>query len=337
MTAIAPAGRRLDAPPALLPARFLGVGSALPDGVVTNAQLEARLDTTDTWIRERTGILERRVHAPGDTTVDLAVTAGRRALEHAGVDPSAVDLVVLATSTPDTACPASSSRVQAALGTSGAAFDLNAACAGFAYALHVGAALLADPAMRHVLVIGADRFTSVVDPEDRGTTILFGDGAGAVLLGRVTDADRADLRVAPGVLGADLGGDGNGADILHQPPGERYIVMDGPELFRRATRALAASCEAALAAAGATAADVDLFVPHQANARIITATANRLGIPAEQVVVNIDRLGNTAAASVPLALAEAHADGRLVPGSRVLLAGIGAGLAWASLYIRWAA
>ncbi len=314
-------------------ARFLGLGRSLPATVVTNADLEARLDTSDAWIRERTGIAERRVADPGQTTADLAVAAGTDALHGSGVDPVDVDVVIVATTTPDTACPATAASVQARLGTAGAAFDLNAACAGFAYALYVGIGMLATGSVDHVLVIGADRFTALIDPDDRSTAILFGDGAGAVLLGSSPVGF-----AGPGLLGADLGGDGTALTALHVPPGEAYVSMDGQEVYRRATRALVASCSSALRAAGATGPDdVDLFVPHQANARIIEATARRLRIPPERVVVDVDRYGNTSAASVPIALADADADGRLTDGSRVLLAGIGAGMAWASLYLRWGA
>ena len=312
-------------------ARFLGLGRALPSTVVSNADLEARLDTSDAWIKERTGIVERRVADPGQTTGNLAATAGADALNRSGVDPADVDVVIVATTTPDTPCPATAAAVQARLGTAGAAFDLNAACAGFAYAVYVGIGMLSAGSVGHVLVIGADRFTALVDPDDRATAILFGDGAGAVLLGGASD----HIRDGPGLLGADLGGDGTALTALHVPPGEQYVSMDGQEIYRRATRGLVDSCSRALVAARSTPDDVDLFVPHQANARIIEATARRLHIPAERVVVDVDRYGNTSAASVPIALADADDDGRLSDGSTVLMAGIGAGMAWASLYVRW--
>lgn len=313
-------------------ARFLGLGRSLPATVVTNADLEARLDTSDAWIRERTGIIERRVADPGQTTADLAVAAGADALCGSGVDPADVDVVIVATTTPDTACPATAASVQERLGTAGAAFDLNAACAGFAYALYVGIGMLAAGSVEHVLVIGADRFTALIDPDDRATAILFGDGAGAVLLGGTGD----DFGDGPGLLGADLGGDGAARTALYVPPGEAYLSMDGQEVYRRATRALVTSCAKAMRAGGARGpADVDLFVPHQANVRIIDAATRRLHIPAERVMINVDRYGNTSAASVPIALAEASDEGRLRDGGRVLLAGIGAGMAWASLYLRW--
>lgn len=315
---------------AALPARFLGWGLAVPPTTVTNADLERVLDTSDAWITERTGIRERRVVAPGDTTAALAVAAGGRALGRAGLDAAAVDLVILATTTPDSTCPATAATVQDRLGTVGAAFDLNAACAGFVHALHLGAAALATPGIDHVLVIGAERLTSLVDPTDRGTAILFGDGAGAVLLAR---SDRG--AAGPGLLGVDLGGDGSAVASLEVPPGERYLRMDGQEVFRRATRGMVESCRAAMARVGADAADIDLFVPHQANLRIIDATASRLGIAADRVVVNLDRYGNTSAASVPIALAEAADDGRLAPGTVALTCGVGAGMAWATAVLRW--
>jgi 3-oxoacyl-[acyl-carrier-protein] synthase-3 len=315
-------------------ARFLGLGRSLPRTVVRNADLEARLDTSDAWIRERTGIIERRVADPGQTTADLAVAAGADALHGSGIDPADVDVVIVATTTPDTACPATAASVQDRLGAAGAAFDLNAACAGFAYALYVGIGMLAAGSVEHVLVIGADRFTALIDPDDRATAILFGDGAGAVLLGSAGPG--LESGEGPGLLGADLGGDGGALSALHVPHGERYVSMDGQEVYRRATRALVTSCSAAMSAASASGPDdVDLFVPHQANARIIEAAARRLHIPAERVVVNVARYGNTSAASVPIALAEAADEGRLPDGSRVLLAGIGAGMAWASLFVRW--
>ena len=328
-------------PAPAVPVRFLGLGTALPATRLTNSDLEQRLDTSDTWITDRTGIRSRRIAGPDDTTAGLAAIAGRRALDDAGIDAGDIDVVILATATPDQPCPATASRVAAALGTKGAAFDVDAACSGFVYALHTGALLAAGPGVSKVLVVGADRFTSLIDPQDRATAILFGDGAGAVVLGAI-EPDDDDARHAagvalPGVLSVDLGGDPAGADILHVPPGHEYVVMDGPELFRRATRAIASSATIALEQAGASADDVDLFVPHQANVRIIDAAARRLGIPPERTMVNLADLGNTSAASVPLALADAHAAGRLSEGSQVLLVGIGAGLAWASCFIRWSA
>lgn len=315
--------------PPVLPCRFLGIGTALPAAVVTNLDLVQHLDTTDAWITERTGIRARHVAGHGETTAELAVQAGQRALDDAGVSAESIDLIVLATSTPDQPCPATAAQVAARLGTRGAAFDVNAACSGFAYAVHLVAALLADPGIGMALVIGADRLTSLVDPDDRSIAVLFGDGAGAVVMGSGTTGDA-------GILGSDVGGDPTGIEVIHVPAGTRYLTMDGQELFRRATRALANSGFAALQQAGATPDDVDLYVPHQANARIISAAAHRLGIPPERTVISLAQVGNTSAASLPLGLAAAREDGRLPDGTRVLLTGVGAGLAWSSLYLRWA-
>lgn len=314
------------------PVRFLGVGAAVPDEVVTNADLEARLDTTDEWIRERTGIRERHRAGPGDTTASLAVSAGRAALQAAGVEASSIGLVVLATTTPDQQTPATAATVQRELGTSGAAFDLNAVCAGFAYALPVAVGTMAATGIGRTLVIGADRITSLVDPSDRNTSILFGDGAGALVLAA---ADEPDDPTGPGLLSVRLDGDGHGVGFLEVPPGERYMHMDGYEVYRRATRGVVASCRAVLDEAGATADDIDLFVPHQANARIIEAVTSRLGLAPERVVINLDRYGNTSGGSVPIALTEAAADGRIPDGGLVLISGVGAGMAWASTLLRW--
>jgi 3-oxoacyl-[acyl-carrier-protein] synthase III len=319
--------------PTRLPCRFLSCGTSLPEAVLTNADLETRMDTSDAWIVERTGIRERRVAAPSDTTASLATAAGQAALDRAGVAADQVDLVVLATMTPDQIFPATASAVQHALGTAGAAFDLNAACAGFVYALHAAASMLVTGGLRHVLLIGAERCTAIIDPADRGTAILFGDGAGALLLGAVDDP----APDAPGIMGIDLGGDGSGREFLQVPPGEQFMRMDGREVFRRATRGVVASCGAALERAGVTPDELALLVPHQANQRIIDAVAGRFGLPPERVAVNIDRYGNTSAASVPIALAEAVDAGRLAPGDRALLTAIGGGMAWASAVIRWGA
>jgi 3-oxoacyl-[acyl-carrier-protein] synthase-3 len=311
----------------MTPVQVGGWGTALPAATLTNADLERRLDTTDEWIVARTGIRERRIQGTDDTTTSLAVSAGRAALSRAGVAAGDVDLVVLATTTPDGACPATAALVQHQLGTAGAAFDLNAACSGFVYALVVGAATLSSARLGKVLVIGADRFTSLIDPDDRSTAILFGDGAGAVLLGATTNGS--------GLLASDLGGDGSGSELLQVPPGERYVRMDGQEVYRRAVRSLVGSCRRTLERAAVTAGAVDLFVAHQANLRIVEAAAARLGLPEDRIVTNVERYGNTSAASVPIALAEAADDGRLEPGDLLLLAAVGAGLSWASALLRW--
>ncbi|MDQ1403841.1 MAG: 3-oxoacyl-[acyl-carrier-protein] synthase [Actinomycetota bacterium] len=303
-----------------------GVGMAVPEQRVTNADFEARLDTTDAWITERTGIKERRVAADGEKTRDLAVAAGAAALKDAGLTPDDVGLLVLATATPDQALPATAAFVQDELGTRGGAFDLGAACAGFVYGLVVASSMLAN-LEGSALVIGAETLTRIVDPDDRSTAVLFGDGAGAAVLLPSVDGR--------GLLAWDMGCDGSAAGLLEIRPGESYLRMDGREVFRRAVRVVVESAEATLRRAGMSASQVDVFVPHQANRRIIDAAASRLGIPEDRTVVNVDRYGNTSAASIPIALAEAAADGRLQDGQLVLLSGFGAGMTWASALIRW--
>ena len=300
----------------------VGWGVALPETTVTNVDLEARLDTSDRWITERTGIRERR---HGGTTGQLAAAASRQALLVAEASPASVDLLVLATSTPDQQLPATASTVQDILGLRCGSFDVNAACSGFVYALVAGAGMSAMGA-RRVLVVGADVMSRVTDQQDRGTAVLFGDGAGAVVL---------DAVEGPGqLLGWDLGSDGNLRHLLQADIGG-YITMVGKEVFRRAVRVMVDSSEAALARAGLTADDVDLLVPHQANARIITAACERLGIPVERTASVLDRTGNTSAASIPLALGDAATSGRLSKGDIVLLVGFGAGMTWASTVLRW--
>jgi len=298
-----------------------GWGTALPDTVVTNADLEARLDTSDTWIVERSGIRERRI---GGTVAGLATEASREALARAGVDPGDVDLLLLSTTTPDEAVPATSAAVHHALGLSGGAADVNAACAGFVYALVLGYGALATGA-RRVVVAGADVLSRITDPDDRGTAVLFADGAAAVVLERSASA---------GLCRFDLGVDGSAHDILHCPVGGT-LFMEGREVFRRAVRATVESAGAALGSAGVKADELALFVPHQANLRIIEAAAERLGIPMARTAVVLDRTGNTSSASIPLALAEAADGGRLAPGDHVLLSGFGAGMTWASAVLRW--
>lgn len=310
--------------------RVAGLGTALPRRRITNDDLAATLDTSDAWISSRTGIRARRVAGSEESTVALATGAARRALVAGGVEPDAVDLLVVATSTPDSPCPSTAARVASKLGVAAGGFDLNGACTGFVHALHTAAALLADPGIGTALVIGAERYLSLVDPDDRATAVLFGDGAGAALIVG-TDAGPG----APGILAADLGGDPTGVPVLEVPPGRAHLRMDGPELFRRATRGLVASATAALARAGATANDVDLYVAHQANARIIGAASGRLGIPVDRVVFDMGERANTSAASVPLALDAAVASGTLRPGMQVLISAIGAGLGWSTLLLRW--
>jgi 3-oxoacyl-[acyl-carrier-protein] synthase III len=308
-------------------ATITGIGTAVPETRLTNADLEARLATSDEWIVSRTGIRERRVAAPSDTSGTLAVAASAAALKDAGLVPDDVSLLVLATTTPDQALPQTSALVHEGLGLRCGAFDVSAACAGFVHALVVGATLLDAGDLDAVVVVGSETLTRIVDPDDRSTVPLFGDGAAAVVLRPATPGY--------GLLAWDLGCDGSAAGILAIPPGKQFIQMDGQEVFRRAVRAVIASADKALRAAGRTAADVDVFVPHQANARIISMAADRLGIPPARTMVNVDRYGNTSAASVPLALAEAADDGRIDDGDLVLLSGFGAGMAWASAVLRW--
>ena len=308
-------------------ATIAGVGIGVPEARLTNADLEARVDTNDTWIVERTGIRERRVAINGETTASMAVVAGAAAIKDAGLTPDDVDLVVLASTTPDRKVPATSASVQDGLGLRCGAFDLNAACAGFVYSLGVAASLVETGRASTVLVAGSDVLTRITDPDDRATVVLFGDGAGAVVL-TATDGDG-------GLLSWSVGCDGSLLAILEVPVGEQYLKMDGREVFRRAVRVVVDSARAALADAGAAANDLALFVPHQANARIVGAAVSRLGIPEDRTAVNLDRYGNTSAASIPLALAEAVEAGRVRDGDLVLLSGFGAGMTWASAVLRW--
>jgi 3-oxoacyl-[acyl-carrier-protein] synthase-3 len=302
--------------------RILGWGSALPRKTITNADLEAQLDTSDKWIVERTGIRERRI---GDTTAELAVAAGREALAHAGADAASIDLVILCTTTPDRTVPATSASVQNTLGVGGGAFDLNAACSSFVYGLVCAEGLLATGA-RKILLIGAETLSRITDWTDRNTAVLFGDGAGALLL---------EARDEPSqLLGWDLGADGSAEQILYAEVGGK-MKMDGREVFRRAVRAVVASAGVALQRAGITPDQVDLMVPHQANYRIIEAVCRRLGIPIERNAIVLDRTGNTSSASIPLALVDALASGRVQSGDLVLLTGFGAGMTWGSAVLRW--
>jgi len=321
-----------------------GLGAWLPPKVVGNAELADRLGTTDEWIRTRTGISRRHVVEPGMSTVGLATEAGARALKSAGL--TEVGAVVLATTTPDRPCPASAPEVahRLALGPV-PAMDVGAVCAGFVYALATGAGLVAAGAADSVLVIGADTFSTIVDPADRGTAVVFGDGAGAVVL-------RAGTAAEPGALGPfDLGSDGEHAELVMipaggsrqralgraAPPADHWFTMAGRTTFRHAVTRMSGSARAVLDRAGWSLSDVDRLVGHQANARILTALGEELGMPADRVVCTIDRTGNTAAASIPLALADAAATGDLVPGHRVLLTSFGGGLAWGSAVLTWPA
>jgi len=320
--------------------RMTGLGHAVGSKVVTNKDLEAMMDTSDEWIVTRTGISERHVCDEGETTASLAADAGREALKNAG-DPD-VDLTIVATCTPNQLMPTTAAYVQGELGTGGGAMDVNVACSGFVYGLVVADGLLASGAARRILLIGSEAFSPFIDWSDRGTAILFADGAGAVVVEATPPDEPGDL------LASDLGNDGSLAELIQiplgsaKPPtisgvesGGHHLRMQGREVFRHAARIVEETSRRSLAKAGLTSDDIDLFVPHQANERIIAAAAERIGIPPERTLVNLHRHGNTSAATIPLALYEGFEDGRLAIGDRVLICGFGAGMSWASAVIRW--
>jgi 3-oxoacyl-[acyl-carrier-protein] synthase III len=323
-------------------AAITGWGMALPQRIISNAELAQITDTSDEWIRTRTGIVERRVVASGECTSTLAITAGRAALDRAALDPDDIDLVVLATCTPDRPFPATSCAVQSALGLRRAgAFDLGAACSGFVYGLSVASNMIRAGAHTNVLLVAADIFTHFINWQDRNTSVLFGDGAGAVVL----QATSQPL----GMLSANLGSWGEGEDLMavdaggtRMPAtpellaaGRQYVYMQGREIFKHAVRGMAESSQTVIADAGLTADDIRLVVPHQANLRIIDAVARRLEFDSERVFVNLERYGNTSAASVPIAICEAVEQERIRSGDHVLLTSFGGGLTWASAVLRW--
>ncbi|AWK86868.1 beta-ketoacyl-ACP synthase III [Azospirillum thermophilum] len=318
--------------------RVLGCGSFLPAKVVTNADLEKIVDTSDEWIVQRTGIRSRHIAADGECTSDLAIGAATRALEHAGITAGDIDCIVLATTTPDNTFPATATKVQAALGTRGFAMDIQAVCAGFVYALSVADNFIRMGQATRALVIGAETFSRILDWNDRTTCVLFGDGAGALVLegyeATGTSADR-------GVLSTHLHSDGTHYDLLYVDGGPSstrtvgHVHMHGQEIFRHAVTKLTSVVEEALVANGLEAADVDWLVPHQANRRIIDGLARKMKLPPEKVVLTVDRHGNTSAASIPLALGEAVQDGRVRSGDLILMEAIGGGLTWGSALIRW--
>lgn len=315
-----------------------GVGHYLPERVVGNEHFAATLATSDEWIRERSGIERRHFAAEGETTSDLAVRAGQAALADAGLGAGDIDAVIVATSTPDLTFPSAATMVQAGLGmTRGFAYDVQAVCAGFVFAMANADALIRAGLAGRVMVIGAETFSRLMDWTDRGTCVLFGDGAGAVILeaaeGAGTPADR-------GILGVDLNSDGRYRELLYVDGGVStgsvgHLRMQGREVFRHAVEKLAATAQAALGKAGLHESEVDWIVPHQANLRIIQATAARLQVPMERVVVTVQDHGNTSAASIPLALSVAHGRGQIRPGQLVVLEAIGGGLAWGSVVLRW--
>lgn len=311
------------------------VGTFVPDGVLTNFDLEKMVETSDTWIRERTGIQERRIAAPTQTTTDLAIGAARDALSAAGLRPEDTDLIVLSTSTPDSFFPSGASLVLQHLGAQGPAFDVQAACTGFLYAISIADKFVTSGQARQALVIGAETLTKIINFKDRGTCVVFGDGAGAVVLGPAANGG--------GIKSCVLHSDGSGGDLIYvatgepspEGPGRPEIRMDGRKVFRFATEILAQVTLEALAAAGVPLESVRLIVPHQANARIIEAAGKKLGVPPSVMANNIAWYGNTSTASIPLALKDAVVDNRLQPGDHIVLVGFGAGLTWGACVIEW--
>ena len=319
--------------------RIVGCGSCLPENCVTNTDMADRVDTSDAWIIARTGIRQRYFAADGETTADLAERAARDALNHAGMRPDAIDLIILATATPDHTFPSTATKVQARLGTRGAAFDVQAVCSGFIYALTTADALLKAGQGRHALVIGAETFSRILDFKDRGTCVLFGDGAGAVVL-KAVDVQE-DAAAPKGLLSSKLHSDGGKYDLLYVDGGPSstqtvgYLRMQGKEVFRHAVVNLASVIEEILADSGYGSADIDWLVPHQANKRILDSTAKKLNLSPDKVVVTVDHHANTSAASVPLALTQAVRDGRIQPGHLVVLEAMGGGFTWGACLIRW--
>jgi len=322
---------------------FAGLGVAVPDRVVTNAEFEKTLETSDQWIVERTGIRERRVAPPEQSVAMLSRDASLRALAAAGIGPEDIDAIVLATATPDRLLPSTACDLQALLGAkNAAAFDISAACPGFLYALTVAEGLIASEQGANILIVGAEKLNTIADPTDRSTAILFGDAAGAAVIRRASGGNR-------GVLSTFIKSDGNLANLLYRPGGgavdpisakvvaerSHFIKMAGREVFKSAVLAMSDACDQALTRAGMTSDQVDLLVPHQANIRIIEATAKHAGMPLEKVMINVDRYGNTSSASIPLAIDQAITEGRVKPGSILLLVAFGGGFTWASAVVRW--
>ena len=318
-----------------------GLGAYAPERVLTNEDLARMVDTSDDWIVERTGIRERRIAAPEEALSDLCLPACREALERAGADAQSVDLLIVATVTPDMAFPSTGAILANQLGTpEAAAYDLSAGCTGFMYALAQAYGMLAAGLAHRALVVGGDVLSRILDWEDRRTCVVFGDGAGAAVLERVPHG---------GFVGFELGADGSGGPDLYLPAGgsrtptssetvaggQHFVQMNGPEVFRFATRVLVSSAENILRECGRTVDDVDVYVPHQANMRIIEYATRKLGMEPEKVIVNVDRFGNTSSGSIPLALADAQAEGRLQEGNLVLMTGMGAGLTWGSALVEW--
>jgi len=316
-----------------------GVGHYLPERIVPNAWFEEFLDTSDEWIRTRSGIEQRHFAAEGQTTSDLAVRAARAALEDAGVGIDEIDGIIVATSTPDLTFPSVATMVQKAMGmTRGFGFDVQAVCAGFIYALTTADALIVSGQARRLLVIGAETFSRIMDWEDRSTCVLFGDGAGAIVLGAAEGAGNSDDR---GILASDLNSDGRYREMLYVDGGVSTtgtagkLRMQGNPLFRQAVEKLTSTAETALGRAGLSDADIDWIVPHQANIRIIAGTAKKMGVPMERVIVTVQEHGNTSAASIPLALSVGVAEGKIKRGDLIVSEAIGGGLAWGAVVLRW--
>jgi 3-oxoacyl-[acyl-carrier-protein] synthase-3 len=312
-----------------------GLGVKVPDRVVTNEDLKQYVDTSDEWIRERTGIRERRMASKDEALSDIALPASRDALAQAGVEGKDIDLLIVATVTPDMSFPSTGAIMADKLGAvDAAAYDLSAGCTGFMYALAQAYGMLVGGLAKRALVVGGDLLSRILDWEDRSTLVLFGDGAGAVVMEAVPEQ---------GFLGFELGADGAGGESLWLPGSgsrifddpDRFVKMNGREVFKFATRILVKSAQDVMERCGVTIDDVDVYVPHQANLRIIDHATRKLGVPSEKVVINVDRYGNTSSGSIPLALADAAQDGRLQPGKLVLMTGMGAGLTWGSALIRW--
>lgn len=330
---------------------ILGCGSYLPERIVTNTELSETVDTTDEWIVERTGIQQRHIAAEGQYTSDLGLKAAERALEHAGVDAKDLDMVIVATTTPDNTFPATATKVQHKLGmVNGAAFDIQAVCSGFVYALSVADNMIKGGQAENIVVIGAETFSRILDWEDRGTCVLFGDGAGAVVLQVANGADQTGLpdgeaelgsNRGRGILSTHLHSDGSTRDLLYVDGGPSstqtvgHVRMVGKEVFRHAVKNLAGIVTETLDANGLAPEDIDWLVPHQANKRILDSTARKLKLPKERMIVTVDRHANTSAASIPLALDEAVKDGRIQRGDLILMEAMGGGLTWGSSLVRW--
>ncbi len=315
--------------------RIVGTGSYLPDKVLTNDELARTVDTSDEWIRSRTGIRSRHIAAEGQLASDLALSASQRALQASGLTPADVDLIIVATTTPDVIFPSTACILQSKLGVAGCpAFDVQAVCSGFVYALTIADLFIRSGQTKHALIVGAEVYSRILDWNDRVTCVLFGDGAGAVVLSASNE---------PGILASRLHADGNYKDMLCVPgsvnagkvSGSPFVRMDGGAVFKFAVRVFEEGANEVLQAAKLTVADLDWFIPHQANIRIMEATAKRLGLPLEKLVATVDHHGNTSAASIPLALDEASRDGRIQPGQTLLLEGVGGGFTWGAVLLRW--